>query len=221
LLTDLLASDGTPLNMRQTRFDKELKTGKGRGGLVAATGLLEDTWYHRQGWSGGGGKGQLIVFGGGLSFSVGNPYTRLKHRRKGMFKEFNQDGHLHQKFTRYREEFFPLGATILARTAGKKAEDAWSRHEKLQPRAMILAGGKLVLAGWIDDTLLVELKSGRSKDPGNPDPHESVLRVYSAAEGAPISECGLEADPAFDGIAAAYGDVFISLENGKLLCLGE
>mgnify|MGYP000166852673 CR=1 FL=1 len=41
------------------------------------------------------------------------------------------------------------------------------------------------LAGWLDDALLVELKSGRPKNPKNPDPHESVLRIYTAADGAP------------------------------------
>jgi len=221
LLPDILVSDGTTINMRQARFDKQLKPGRGPGGFVASTGLLEDTWFHRQGWSGRGSKGQLIVFGAGQSFSVGNPYTGLKQRRKGQYQKFNQVGHFHQKFTRYREDFFPLGTTISATSTGKETgAGAWSKDEKFQPRAMILAGEKLFLAGWLDDTMLIELKSGRPKNPDNPDPHESVLRVYSSLDGARISQCKLESDPVFDGVAAAYGDLFVSLKNGKLLCMG-
>ena len=219
-LPDILVSDGTSINMRHTRFNKELKGGRG-GGIVATTGLLEDTWFHRQGWSARGTKGQLIVFDKNRSFDVVNPYTGLKKRRSGKYKQFNQVGHFHQKFSRYKESFFPFGAKISARGPGKRrAATAWSKVEKFQPRAMVLAGDKLFLAGWLD-SMLIELKSGRPKNPDNPDPHDSVLRVYSAGKGERVSELKLASDPVFDGMAAAYGKLFVSLKNGKLLCLGK
>ena len=65
----------------------------------------------------------------------------------------------------------------------------------------------------------IELKTGRPKNPDNPDPHDSVLQVYSTDDGKRTSEYKLEGDPIFDGAAAAYGQLFISLKNGKLVCM--
>jgi len=220
VLPDILVSDGQTINMRQTRFDRELRPGRGGGNIVASTGLLEDTWFHRQGWSGGGAQGHLIVFGENGSFSVGNPYTGLKKRRKGQFKRYNQVGHFHQKFTRYKEEFFPFGAKVSAKGGKNPGGGSWSKDEKFQARAMVLAGDKLCLAGWLD-SMIIELKSGRPKLRDNVDPHDSVLRVYSARNGRQLSEFRLESDPVFDGMAAAYGTLFVSLSSGKVVCLGK
>jgi outer membrane protein assembly factor BamB/SAM-dependent methyltransferase len=219
-LADILVSDGKTISMRNAPFDNELNKIRGRGLIIATTGLLEDAWFHRQGWSSVmGGKGQLITFDADRSCSVTNPYTGLKQRRKGKFKEFNQVGHLHQKFTRYRAEFFPVGTTIWSR-GKRKGENTWSKDVELQPRAMVLAGEKLCMAGWID-AVAIEMKTGRPKDPTDPDPHHSVLCIYTADRGELVSETKLEAEPVFDGMAAAYGKLFLSLKNGKLLCLAE
>ena len=85
---------------------------------------------------------------------------------------------------------------------------------------MVLAGENLFLAGWLD-AMAIEVKTGRALSKTNPDPHESVLRIYSAGTGKRLAEHKLESDPVFDGAAAAYGHLFISLKNGKLICLGE
>jgi hypothetical protein len=85
---------------------------------------------------------------------------------------------------------------------------------------MVLAGDRLVMAGWID-AVVVETKTGRPKDPANPDPRDSFLRILAAGTGEQVSECRLECEPVFDGLAAAYGRLFLSLKNGKLVCLGE
>ena len=37
--------------MRSAAFDLQLQPAKGQPGIVAATGFLEDSWFHRQGWS--------------------------------------------------------------------------------------------------------------------------------------------------------------------------
>jgi len=217
-LADILVSDGKTISMRGVQFDKELERTRRGGPLVATTGLLEDAWFHRMGWHGRGGKGQLIVFGEGGSFSVINPYTGLKQRRKGQFNKFQQVGHLHQKFTRYEEEFFPVGTIITSTKRGPRT--GWSRAVKFQPRAMVLAGDKLCLAGWTD-AVVIETKTGRPKDASNPDPHDAYLRIYSAERGELLAQTELEAEPVFDGMAAAGDRLFLCLKNGKLVCLGQ
>ena len=230
-LGDILVSDGTTIGMRGVSFDSTLKKSGGRGLLSASTGLLEGSWFHRQGWSGGGGKGQLIVFDDSRSVSVESPYTGLKRQRKSQFREFNQVGHFHQKFTRYKEDFFTVGTTIVCRGKRGGAEKqkgkrrgntapVWSKNLTLQPRAMIAARDKLCIAGWMD-AVVIEMKTGRPTNASDPDPRNAVLRVYSADEGKAISESKLDAEPVFDGMAAAGGKLFLSLEDGTLLCLGE
>lgn len=220
-LADILASNGEKISMRRLGFTKKLKKTGGRGRLiVATTGLLEDTWFHRQGWSGRGGKGQLIVCDDERTVSVSSPYTGLKRRRKGKYRRFNQVGHFHQKFARYTEAFFPVGTTISSKGRGRETKAGWSKDVKLQPRAMVLAGDRLCVSGWLD-AVVIEPKTGRPKDPENPDPHDAVLRVYAADTGKQVSELKIASEPVFDGMAAADGKLFLSLKNGKLLCLGE
>ena len=102
----------------------------------------------------------------------------------------------------------------------RRADNSWSIEEMFQPRAMVLAGNRLYLAGWLD-SMSIELKTGRPKSGDDADPHDSVLRVYAAGNGERLSEYQLASDPVFDGAAAAYGDLFVSLKNGNLVSLGE
>jgi len=222
-LADILISDGNTISMRQVRFSKTLSGGKGGMTIFPSTGLLDSTWFHRQGWRLKRLAGQLVVHNDTASYAVVNPYTGLKQRRTRQYKKYNQDGHFHQKFTRYEESFFPVGSKISAAPTGTKKDApkvSWSISEPFQPRAMVLAGGNLYLAGWLD-SIAIEPKTGRAKSKDNPDPHDPVLRVYSAANGKRIAEYKLESEPVFDGAAAAYGSLFISLKNGKLVCMGE
>ncbi len=220
-LSDVLVSSGNRINMRRVHFDADLNRKGGKGTIVASTGLLDSSWFHRQEWNipGRDGKGQLIVHNADYCCSVRNPYTGLKQSRRGQYKKWNQVGHFHQKFSRYQEEFFPVGTKIHASvtTQGRKS---WDKSEDFQPRAAILAGDRLYLAGWLD-SVAVELKSGRPRDPENPGPHTPVLRVYSAAKGKRIAEHALPEEPAFDGLAAAYKCLFISLKDGSIACMGR
>ena len=222
-LVDILVSDGEGIAMRQVRLDKTLTRGGAGEMLSSSKGLLDDTWFHRQSWKLRDASGQLIVHDAAATYSVVNPYSGLKQQRAAQYKKYKQDGHLHQKFTRYEESFFPVGSTISAKLAGRRREPAgesWSITEPFQPRAMVLAGQKLFLAGWLD-AVAIQMKTGRALSKDNPDPHESVLRIYSAKTGKRLAEHKLPSDPVFDGAAAAYGHLFLSLKNGKLICMGQ
>ena len=48
-----------------------------------------------------------------------------------------------------------------------------------------------------------------------------LLWALSTADGTKLAEHKLDAPPIFDGMAAAAGRLFISLRDGKLICLGQ
>ncbi|MFW6162422.1 MAG: PQQ-binding-like beta-propeller repeat protein, partial [Planctomycetota bacterium] len=236
-LPDVLISDGSVVCMRHLRFDRELKRrGHPRTTLLCSTGLLEDTWAHRQTWRLGRAKGgaatrsQLIVFDADRAYGVMNPYTWLK-RTRAMWPE-GHDGHLHQKYSRYEASQFPVGVKIAAaanaprgksrrerRGQGKKAAGTWSIDETIQPRAMVLADERLFLAGW-RDAVVVQEKTGRPLDPDNPRPRPTSLWVLATADGKTLATYPLDAEPVFDGMAAAYGRLYLPLQDGTVRCLG-
>ena len=245
-LPDVLVSDGSTIGMRSLQLNRELRSGARSqfGTLYASTGLLEDTWAHRQPWrlgrARGGGvvsKSKLIVFDGERAYGVMNPYTWLK-RTRGLWPE-GHDGHLHQKYSRYRPDQFPIGTRIAAATNGapsgtsqdqrrgkgkraalERAVEVWSVQQPIQPRAMVLASDVLFLAGWLD-AVAIRPKTGRALDPQNPDPRPAVLRALSTADGKTLVEQRLGCEPVFDGLIAAYGKLFLSMADGALACYGE
>ena len=49
--------------------------------------------------------------------------------------------------------------------------------------------------------------------------NDSVLEVISTADGRTLREFPLEAEPVFDGMAAAYGRLYMAMKDGKILCM--
>jgi outer membrane protein assembly factor BamB len=101
----------------------------------------------------------------------------------------------------------------------------WSQAVPVFVRALVLADNTLFLAGppELDDTRRSELTLE------NADKAEAVflgrqgasLCVHDATDGRRLAEYPLGSAPVFDGMIAAQGRLFISLQNGSLICLGE
>jgi hypothetical protein len=79
---------------------------------------------------------------------------------------------------------------------------------------MVLAGGHLFVAGPPD---VVDPDDPMAAFEGR---EGAVLRVYSASDGGTVAEHKLEAPPVFDGLIAANGQLYLSLENGTVVCMG-
>lgn len=91
----------------------------------------------------------------------------------------------------------------------------WKTWVKVRIRAMVKAGDNLFAAGPPDEfDEQAPLASFEGKK-------GSVLIALSAKDGKVLSEMKIQSQPVFDGMIAAYGNLFIALENGHLVCLGQ
>jgi hypothetical protein len=93
---------------------------------------------------------------------------------------------------------------------------AWHTRVPLRVSAMLLAGSparRLFVAGVPDavapDDPLAFIEGRRG----------AKLLVLDADSGEQIAEMGLDAPPVWDGMAAAYGRLFLATTDGKLICL--
>ncbi|MCP4262552.1 MAG: PQQ-binding-like beta-propeller repeat protein [Planctomycetes bacterium] len=229
-MPDVLVSDGQSITMRMRAYNLSLKeTKRPRPATMATnTGLLEDCWGHRWNWNLGGGDtfGKLLVFNGKTAYGVQTYYTFLKHD-KSMWPD-THSGHLHQKYSRYVPGQFPTGTRLFARLNRSKKSGTlqerrqrrtlksnsheWNRKASIQYRAMVLADDVLFGAGWKDSEKIFAQEPHSKND--------SVLVVMSAAYGKVLGEYSLEAEPVFDGMAAAYGKLYLSLKDGSVVCYG-
>ncbi|MBL7189335.1 MAG: PQQ-binding-like beta-propeller repeat protein [Phycisphaerae bacterium] len=101
----------------------------------------------------------------------------------------------------------------------------WSRPSPIFVRALVLADTTLFLAGppEPDDTKRGELMLD---DAGKAEAvfvgrQGASLCAVAAADGRQLAEYKLESLPVFDGMIAARGQLFVSLQNGSLVCFGE
>ena len=105
----------------------------------------------------------------------------------------------------------------------------WIHEEPdVMARAMVLAGDRLFVAGPRD---VVDEKQmwGRSNESVFQEKmaeqaawlrgeHGGVMQVFSKENGEKIAECELECLPAFDGLVAARGSLYMATEDGSILC---
>jgi hypothetical protein len=243
------------LNMGLAQFDRQLKLQPTSvlSTLICDTGFLSDAWFHRENWVLGGVSGtvsqsarttmatqprserasigKLLVFNDVAAYGIKNPYSWQKYANTYS----THTGHVHQKYSRYKPEWFPVGSRIFSfdniaapvRSTAKnrrrssreqQTNEKWGVDMAYQPRAIALAGETLVLAGWLD-ALAIQPRTGLPLDPANPDPRDCVLRTLSTKGGKILSEYKMPAEPAYDGLAVAYDKIYLPMKDGTMICL--
>ena len=214
-LSDILVGAGNFIQMRSIRLDS--KTGKiiGRGdgysylwarpGMLGA-GVLRGLETLRVRWRAGSGiaraRGELLVFDRDKAIygmSSGVRKNKLTIPGKGEYKLFS------------------------------KGAQEWSVQVPVRIESIVLAGKTLFVAGPPDAPAVVDKNVWYTFDSKKVDDYWAAfdgkkggeLWAFSTTNGEKLSEQKLNAPPVFDGMAAAYGRLYISTKDGKLLCMGK
>ena len=190
---DILTGDGKQVQMASWQFNAET----GKNGASSSTllrggrlGLLNDAWYLRP-----------------IAIRKGLQGWTASNRPAGQLLSMTATATY--GFTAPKVN----GGTGVLSEEGKlfhtplKSDGTpWSiaMATQARPRAMVVAGTRLYVAGRLDPE-----KS----------PHE-LLRIYATKDGQQLDEIQLPVNVVHDGLAVARGRLYVSLENGQLLCLG-
>jgi len=229
-LPDVLSSEAGLIYMRHLAFDAhDLQPRSAPAHLYSSVGFLDDTWWHRTYWI----YGQHFYCGSAGWFLSGHetPAGRLLAIDEGQIFGFGykpaaySGGHARMQYhlfgidRRTMPPQPPANVERAKRDYGKEASDKvampprWARDLPLLARAMVLTGDKLLLAG--PPSSAVESRSVYEGAQG------AILCVASTAGGKTLVEYQLDAVPVLDGLAAAQGRLYMTLRDGRLLCLGD
>jgi outer membrane protein assembly factor BamB len=227
VLSDLLVSYGDGIYLRQRPLFDTARQMRISEQLRSTAGFLDDSWFHRTRWFlGGAPYAEYLVFSAKGVFGV-----RARKKIGGY------GGH----FTPGTEGFELFAADLVEPKSRKPAQqaasrprvsnwqsgrprgpsqtptvrkpaDRWSIRIPVRATAMALAGDKLFVAGT-DDVLYPDdpwaAYEGRKG---------GKLMAVSTTDGRKLAEYDLSAAPVFDGMAAAYGRIYLSARGGKLTC---
>ncbi|MFC1498115.1 PQQ-binding-like beta-propeller repeat protein [Verrucomicrobiota bacterium] len=205
---DVMSSEGDLLYIRQQAFNLDLTDAIPGKHLLASSGMLEskrnhreyklvqENFNHRKTWTTEETKyptGDIIVSDGTDYYSVfGHPVNRGN--------SFNPRN----------------GYVLTAKTrSGNVWSSKWSVQIPITGKAMALAGGTIFVVG---SPLIFELNDLAATYEGR---LGAVLWVVSATDGSKQAEYKLDVLPAWDGMAAAYGKLFIVNQDGSIECWGR
>ncbi len=223
--TDVPVGDGESVYLHHLRFDAAGKLqDKPARHLFSTSRLLDDAEVHRSHWvlgtgdfsrtpvayswianrkSGGFGSRLAVPYGVILAF---DDSTVWAVRRLGGYTLVRQELSPVDPSAEHRPDF---------RKATKANEPKWTWSEKLglRPRAMAVAGDRLLIAG------VPEYKDGNVE--AFEARGEGLLWVVDAGSGKKLSERKLPAAPTWDSLAVTTGGVYLTTANGRLLRLGK
>jgi hypothetical protein len=122
------------------------------------------------------------------------------------------------------------GKPAAYKTATNYLDYEWSKEVPLTIKAMALADRTLFVAGPPDLLneeeaweIVYEVKTqqdAKAQLEALQGERGSALWAVSAETGEKLSECALPSVPIYDGLAAAYGKLFVALADGNVVCLG-
>ena len=98
-----------------------------------------------------------------------------------------------RKYLHWSSEFHDSAYRLFARG---KHDNLWETPVPVSIRALVLAGDLIWAAG------------------------DGKLLMVSKADGKVLAETAVGGTPIFDGMAAANGTLFLSMEDGTIVCLG-
>ena len=234
--SDILSGDGEMVYLKYFAFDRSGKRVQAaRPHLFSITSFLGEEWFVRSYWVLGAGQ-PGAGWGGWANAANAHPSGRILCATPEAVYGYGRQkvaggpvGHKADAYHLFAMDRQPASAAPAPKA--KKAPAApstrgkliWQDTASLTVRAMVLAGGRLAVAG--------------PPDPGDRDPDTLAfrnepdalaafqgrkgarLRILDAADGKTLSECPLPAMPVFDGLAAARGRLYLATLDGKILCL--
>jgi outer membrane protein assembly factor BamB len=232
---DILVTDGNHIFLYQMAFDKQLRDVTpprasnlgdrvmGRH-LIATGGFLEDVWYDRTFWTysnrwpgfyyanAAPKAGQILVFDDETTYGLHVFTERLR-----LSPAFTPGGEGYKLFADDNDTEPVLAPKSINREKGpgfsRAAPPKWARRIPLRAKAMVLAGDKLFMAGTPD---VVPEDDPYAAFEGR---EGARLWVVSAKDGAKLAEYPLDSLPAFDGLIAASGRLYMATTDGRIVCL--
>jgi hypothetical protein len=193
--------------------------------VFSTSGFLDDSWFNRTFWTysstwpgyylahRAAKTGQLLVVGPQKTYAVqAYPSRNLQSPlfnpgEKGylLFADENDNEPVLADYTRG----VPKGIGFT-----REKPPAWFEWVPVRVRGMVLAGRHLFVAGPPD---VVDTDDPMAAFEGR---KGTLLRAHSALDGKILAEYKLDVPPVFDGLIAANGQLYVSLENGTVLCMG-
>ena len=225
-LPDILSADDEFVYMRQLGFDtKKLEPRKAGAHLWSPAGFLDDTWWHRTywiygkhfyagyiGWYFSGREvpaGRLLVHDDSTIYGYGykpESYRGATGRKYHLFaidkRETDQES---PDYHRARRDYPPGGNRKF------KVDFRWTADVPMLVRAMVSAGDQLFIFGPPEEGLK-SLSAMQGKKGG-------LLHVVSAEDGKKLAQYEMDALPAWDGMAAASGRLYVTTADGRLICM--
>ncbi len=226
---DIFLTDGQLLYLRQQAFKPDLSPLKPeevtRPHLIPSPGFLEAIPHHRTFWTIDTTIRYDIPAGrqavhGDILVMDGKQFYEVRGYTPGRINPFDPRA---GGYTLFAGVYAQANKTLTQKRAGRKAprktrvrsvaEQRWTSHIPLTGKALVLAGDTLFVAGTpvafpADD--LGKAYEGRMG---------GVLWAASAATGQKIAEIRLDAPPVWDSLAVANGRLFISLQDGRVVCM--
>jgi hypothetical protein len=212
LINDVPGSDGKNVFIRQMNVSSDAP-GDARKHLFTTAGYLDSTWFNRTFWR--IGRAQTtgpMVLGDGVAFGV-EPFT--SRSRDVLFMPGKNAYRLRciSIGPQASEKKVRRGQAASRSGQAGNAGIVWQRPVGIRITAMLRAGDTLFVAGPPDVV-----------DPA--DPHAAwegrkggVLAAFSTVDGRPLGELRLPAPPAWDGLAAAAGRLYLATADGQVLCI--
>ena len=211
---DILVADADSIYLRHMRFDDRLEDeSAGRPHLYSTSGLLDDWEHNRSYWILGTGdiartpvaypwivhSDLAVPFGLMMAF---DEKTVWAVRRAGGRRASRSEPGVFAAPRPNPSDAANFVPDFQKRTTGggNIAGTLWKTNFSKRARAMLRAGGTLVIAGR--------------------DAEGGFLQTLSARDGDVLGEHPLEASAVWDGLAAAAGRLYGALEDGTVVCLG-
>jgi len=209
-LADILVSDGPSIYMRQEKVFA--RNPENRDHLFTTAGFRDDSWFNRTRWAVGAvAQAQLLVFDERTAYGI-QAYPSIKP--SNFFRPGDRGYLLFAAQLTAPQSDRPSASS--ARRSGNKRglRPLWAARIPVRVTAMVLAGEALFAAGPPDVVPDDDPYAAYEGHKG------AKLWAVSALDGAKLAECELKHEPTFDGMAAAYGRLYLSLNDGSVVCLG-
>lgn len=239
---DVLSGDGQRVFLKYFTFDghgQPIQDATPR--LYSITSLLGEDWFVRSYWLVGAGM-PPAGWGGWARAANMFPSGRILCQDGSLVYGYGRKavaggpvGHTADTYHLFCQEMPKTTAIPPTNTAKRRRSKnanppptagavRWSRDDSLIVRAMVLAQDRLAVAGppplGEKDSQMLAFKNEPEAFARFIGQRGTLLRIVRASDGEVVSEQPLPAMPVFDGLAAAGGQLFISLKSGELVCYG-